>query len=108
LDVLLTADGVDHERLLHEAAVRAQSAGSFLYKEKIRKKEFDVEHLEASQEAHADYFVTTDVKTIILAIQRLSDRLPNDQGLQSVRRTLRRPTQLKEELVSSAPGLKSS
>lgn len=67
-----------------------------------------MEHLEASQEAHADYFVTTDVKTIILAIQRLSDRLPNDQGLQSVRRTLRRPTQLKEELVSSAPGLKSS
>lgn len=107
LHVMLTADGVAHERLLHEAAVRAQSAGSFLYEEKIRTKEFDVEHLEASLEAHADYFVTTDVNTIILRLQRLSEKFPDDQALQAVTRTLRRPTQLRGELVSAATGFQS-
>lgn len=107
LDILLTADGVDHERLVHEAAQRARSAGTFLYDEKIRRKEFDVEHLEASLEANADYFVTSDVKTIILPIQRLSERLPNDKALQAVTRSLRRPTQLRGELVSAATGFQS-
>ncbi|HAU81027.1 MAG TPA: hypothetical protein DCW96_10245 [Stenotrophomonas sp.] len=107
LDVLLTADGMDHERLVHEAAVRAQTAGTFLYDEKIRRKEFDVEHLEASLEAQADYFVTSDVRTIILRLQRLSERLPNDQALQAVTRTLRRPTQLRGELVSAGTGFQS-
>lgn len=107
LDVLLTADGLDHERLIHEAAQRAQSAGTFLYDEKIRRKEFDVEHLEASLEAQADYFVTSDVKTIILRLQRLSEKHPDDQALQAVTRTLRRPTQLRGELVSAATGFQS-
>lgn len=108
LDVLLTADGVDHERLIHEAAVRVQSAGTHLYDEKIRRKEFDVEHLEASLEAQADYFITSDVRTIILPLQRLSEKLPNHQALQMVTRTLRRPTQLRGELVSSAAGFPAS
>lgn len=108
LDVMLTADGVDHERLIHEAAVRAQSAGTFLYVETIRRKEFDVEHLEASLEAQADYFVTSDVRSIILRLQRLSERFPNDQALQAVTRTVRRPTQLRGDLVSSASGFRPS
>ena len=99
MDILLTSDGVDHESLVHEAADRARSAGTFLYDEKIRRKEFDVEHLEASLEAQADYFVTSDVKTIILPLQRLSERLPNDKALQAVTTSLRRPTQLRGELV---------
>lgn len=101
LEVLLTSNGVDHERLIHEAAVRAQAAGTFLYDEKIRRKEFDVEHLEASLEAHSDYFVTADVKTIILPLQRLSELLPNEHALQAVTRSLRQPTQLSSELLTS-------
>jgi len=100
LEVLLTSNGVDHERLIREAAARAQSAGTFLYDERIRRKEFDVEHLEASLEAYADYFVTADARTIILPLQQLAELLPNEQALQTAARSLRRPTELSAELLS--------
>jgi hypothetical protein len=95
---MLTSDGLDHERLIHEAALRSRAAGSLFYNEKIRIKEFDVEHLEASLEAGADYFITTDSKTIIQPLKRLRLRFEQSEALARVSESLRLPSDLAREL----------
>lgn len=76
---LLDLSGGDHEQLLHKVAL-GLGPGELLYEQGVRRKEFDIEHLEASLEAQATLFVTSDRSTIVRpfrgARRRFSDGSP--------------------------------
>ncbi|KNH27954.1 hypothetical protein [Pseudomonas farris] len=76
LSCLLSMDGYAHEEKLLEAAESEKN--SYLYEAKVRRREFDVEHLESALEAAASHFVTTDT-TRIEIIRRAANLWPESK-----------------------------
>jgi hypothetical protein len=69
LSPVLELSGRRNEQALR-AAADALRPDEFLFDTKLRRKEFDVEHMESALEACADLFVTTDKKSILGPLDR--------------------------------------
>lgn len=74
---LLEVDGYQHQyRLVQAAATLAQD--QHLYELPARKREFDIEHMEAALEADADLFVTVDRSTILHRYRAVREQFRSD------------------------------
>ncbi len=74
---LLALDGNDQDAQVAQAAA-ALTQDQHLYELPARRKEFDIEHLEAALEADADLFVTVDRSTIISRYRAVREQFSGD------------------------------
>ncbi len=76
---LLNLDGKDHEKRIREARPAFDKANPA--HTKPRRDEFDIEHLESALEAGADFFITSDHKTILDNLEKAFKTYPTDPAI---------------------------
>lgn len=75
---LLALDGNNQDAQVAQAAATL-AQDRHLYELPVRRKEFDIEHLEAALEADADLFVTVDRTTIINRYRAVREQFRGDE-----------------------------
>lgn len=77
---LLALDGNDQDAQVAQAAATL-TQDQHLYELPARRKEFDIEHMEAALEADADFFVTVDRSTIINRYRAVREQFRSDAAI---------------------------